>query len=126
MLLINHSFCPLSICPDAGTGAGVRLTRGESVAGEFGEEIVAATLATDERRTALTEAEQLRGALNDLKEEVAEIENRHQQSLAARDKEIAELKLKLRAVNELKARVAQLSKVGKSPRKRRDRSEGKP
>lgn len=69
-------------------------------------------------KAAVADAAQLRSELNVLKKEMLEMEKKHQESLAARDAEIAELKvsakdlqLNIKAVNELKEQVAKLSRA---------------
>jgi myosin heavy subunit len=74
-------------------------------------------------KAAVTDATQLRSELNTLKKEMLETEKKHQESLVARDKEIAELKvsakelqLTIQAINELKEQVAKLSRGDKPAR----------
>lgn len=83
-------------------------------------------------KTAVAEAVQLRSEVSALKNGMLEMEKKHQEALASRDKEIADLKvsakdlqLNIQAVNELKEQVAKLSNGGKATRQPKGKDESK-
>ena len=86
-------------------------------------QIVTPRAEVDTAKVVEAEAEQLRSELNAIRNELQVMEKKHREALAARDEEIAELKtsarelkLNIKAVNELKEQVAKLSKAEKPAR----------
>lgn len=83
-------------------------------------------------KAAVAGAAQLRSEVSTLKEEMLDMERKHQEGLASRDKEIADLKvsakdlqINIQAVNELKEQVAKLSKGGEATRPPKGNDESK-
>lgn len=81
-------------------------------------------------KTAVAEAAPLRSEVDALKKVMLEMEKKHREVIASRDKEIAELKvsandiqLNILALNKLKEQVAKLSKGGKATRSPKGKDE---